>query len=48
MLFNYMCLVIVVMKSLGIYHGFLQFMSIVSKFGMLVTVRALAEYPPGT
>ena len=39
---------IVVAKSLGIYHGFSPFMSLVSKFGMLVTVRALAEYPPGT
>ena len=40
--------VVVVAKSLGIYHGFSAFMSLVSKFGMLVTVRALAEYPPGT
>ena len=40
--------VVVVAKSLGIYHGFSPFMSLVSKFGMLVTVRALAEYPPGT
>ena len=38
----------VVANSLGIYHGFSPFMSLVSKFGMLVTVRALAEYPPGT
>ena len=41
-------LVVVVGKSLGIYHGFLHFMSLVSKFGMLITVRALAEYPAGT
>ena len=42
------CVVVVVAKSLGIYHRFSPFMSLVSKFGMLVTVRALAEYPPGT
>ena len=35
--------VVVAAKSLGIYHGFSPFMSLVSKFGMLVTVRALAE-----
>ena len=34
-------------KSLWIYHGFSPFMSLVSKCGMFVTVRALAEYPPG-
>ena len=40
--------VVEVAKSVGIYHGFSPFMSLVSKFGMLDTVRALAEYPPGT
>ena len=40
--------VVLVANFLGIYHGFSPFMSLVSKFGMLVTVRALAEYPPST
>ena len=39
---------VVVAKTLVIYHGFSPFMSLVSKFGLLVTVRALAEYPSGT
>ena len=28
--------------------GFHAFMSLLIKFGMLATVRALAEYPPDT
>ena len=40
----FVCVVVVVAKSLGIYHGFSPFMSLVSNFGILVTVRALAEY----